>query len=84
MTQTPDPQDSTLSEDELRLLGKLDERTEHINSKMDSVVNATDDNTDRISANRRRIKRNTTVIGGYSVALTTILVWGADKISRIL
>jgi hypothetical protein len=84
MTNTPDPDTATLSEEELRLLGKLDERTENMDGKIDRVVDSTSQNSSQISANRRRIKRNTTVIGGYSAALMGVLLWGADKISRVL
>jgi predicted esterase len=84
MTDTPDPDTCTLSEDELQLLGRLDERTEQIDSKVDEVVDSTDMNAERISANRRRIKRNATILGGYSAGLMALLMWGADKITRIL
>lgn len=83
MTQ-PDPDNATLSEGELKLLAKLEERTIQIDENVDSVVEATKKNRENISENERKIKRNATILGGYSAGLMMILMWSADKISRIL
>ena len=84
MTNTPDSEEATLSAEELRILGKLDERTKRIDGKVDRVVQTTEENSEDISANRRRIKRNTTILGGYSAGLMALLMWGADKVARFL
>jgi len=84
MTNPPDPDKATLSEDELRLLGKLDERTERIDGKVDRVIDATNENSDRITTNGEKIKRNTTVITGFTGGASMVLLWLSDKITRLL
>jgi hypothetical protein len=80
----PDPDEQTLSNDELRFLGEMDERTKRIDEKVDRLVDTANANQQRIEENSRKIKRNTTVLGGYSAAVAGLMVWGADKIARFL
>lgn len=84
MTNTPDPDTATLSEEELQLLGKLDERTERIDGKVDDVIEETEANRKRTRQNGKKIKRNTTILGGYSAGLMSVLIWFADKVTRVL
>jgi predicted esterase len=84
MTDIPDLDDCTLSTDEVRLLSRVDERTERMDSKIDDVVEKTEDNAEKIATNRAKANRNTTVLAGYSAGLMAVLMWGADKISRVV
>lgn len=80
----PDPDEQTLSNEELRFLGQMDERTKRIDRKVDRLVDTADTNQKQIQKNSQKIKRNTTVLGGYSAAVAALMVWGADKITRFL
>lgn len=80
----PDPEDPTLSNKELRFLGEMDERTKRIDRKVDRLVDQTNNNQEKIQRNSRRIKRNTTALGGYSAGVAALLMWSADKIARFV
>jgi hypothetical protein len=81
---TPDPDKSTLSEEELALLHRVDERTEHINDSVDKALVKAEDNADDIDEIRGKVQRNTTVLGGITGGVGMIVMWGADKISRFM
>lgn len=80
----PDPERCTLSNGELQLLARVDERTERMDEKIDDVVESTNENAEDIAENSQNIKRNATILGGYSAGLMAVLMWSADKISTII
>ena len=77
------PDDSTLSEDELALLYRLDERTEHIEESVDRAVSKTEDNADDIEQVRKKVKRNTTVLGGITGGISLIVTIVGEKIAKL-
>lgn len=65
-------------------LGAIDERTRNIERHVQSLSNEIEGNSEDINELEGKVKRNTTILGGFSAGLTGILLWGADKISRIV
>lgn len=82
MSKKPDPDNSTLSKEELTLLHRVDERTERINSRVDKAVEKAEANADDIDNLQTDVQRNKTILGGFTVGATSFMLWVADKLSR--
>lgn len=65
-------------------LGKINERTRNIEGKLDDVSTRIDDNEDDIDELQDSVKRNTTIVTSIGGGVSVVLLWFADKVTRIL
>jgi hypothetical protein len=80
----PDSDEATLSDDELRLLYETAQTTRHLDDQMDRAFDEIDQNAQEVAEAKRTAQRNKTILGGISVGLTSLSLWFADKVSRVL
>lgn len=74
---------STLSEDELQLLYRMDERTERMDKRMDAVMAKAHENDQAIDDLEGQVKRNSTILNGLGIGFGGLLTWAMSKL-RIL
>lgn len=77
------------SEDELPpeaevILYRVDERTKHIEEKVDDVATGVQKNRNDVDDLQGKVKRNTTVLNAFTVGGAAVLTWLADKITRLV
>lgn len=65
-------------------LGKINERTRNIEGKLDDVSTRIDDNEEDIDELQDSVKRNTTIVTSIGGGVSVVLLWFADKVTRIL
>lgn len=78
----PDPDDASLSDEELALLVQTYERTRQNGEEIEDALEGVDDNADEIQEVKGKVRRNTTVLSGITGGVGMIVMWAADKISR--
>lgn len=66
------------------LLYRIDERTEAIDAKLDVIDGRVSSNEDDIDDLQGKVQRNTTFLGGVATGITAVLLWMADKVTRII
>lgn len=62
-------------------LGRIEERSTRIETKVDRIEENTMENRQEIDILQSKVKRNTTIINGLIVGLTTVVLWAAEKVS---
>jgi predicted nucleic acid-binding Zn-ribbon protein len=65
-------------------LGAINERTRNIERQLDVVSSNVADNEADINDLEGRVKRNTTIVGGFTGGISMILLWLSDKVTRLL
>ena len=64
-------------------LGAIAERTRNIQESLDKISDDVDDNRQEIDKLQGKVKRNTTVINAVTVGLSGLVLWAADKVSKL-
>jgi len=82
MTTPAKNSSNSVSETELAILHRVDERTQRIDERLDEVAKGVEDNTHDIDSLQDRVKRNSTMLNGISVGGAAILTWVVDKFAR--
>lgn len=72
-----------MEEEQRELLYRIDERTESIDKKVDGVGKRVKKNEDDIDELQDTVRRNSTIIGGVGGGITALMVWAADKVTRL-
>jgi chromosome segregation ATPase len=62
----------------------IDERTKHLDSRIERVEKKGDQRDEQIETNRSNIRRNTTIVGGFLTVLTSVTLWASDKVAKII
>lgn len=78
----PDPESSTLSDDELELLVRVDEQTQASAEKLDELADKVEENRQDIDSLETKVQRNTTILSGITGGISFVTLWAADKLSR--
>lgn len=65
-------------------LGAINERTRNIERQVDKLSDNISDNEDDINDLEDSVKRNTTIVTGFTGGVSMILLWLSDKVSRFL
>lgn len=65
-------------------LGAINERTRNIERQLDNISENVGDNEQDINKLEGKVKRNTTVVTGFTGGLSMVLLWVSDKVTRIL
>lgn len=71
-----------LAEDTKDVLIQVNERTKHIDSRVDKIADSVEGNQGDINDLEDDVQRNTTVINGITVGGIAVITWISDKISR--
>lgn len=64
-------------------LGVIAERTRNIERHVDGISDDVDDNEEKINELQDQVKRNSTIINAVTVGMSGIVLWIADKLTRI-
>jgi len=64
-------------------LGAINERTRNIERKLENVETEIDSNTEDINELQDSVKRNTTILTGFTGGVSMVLLWLSDKITRL-
>jgi predicted nucleic acid-binding Zn-ribbon protein len=65
-------------------LGAIDERTRSIQRELENISDSVEDNETDIDKLQSEVKRNTTIVGGVTGGLGMVLLWLADKVTRVM
>jgi hypothetical protein len=91
MSEPPDSDDTVLTDDELVMLHRIDERTENIDQRVDTVVDRTKKNRSRIQATSNdleevdnRSRKNRTILTAMTGGIGLLSTWFVDKIGKLL
>lgn len=71
-------------QEQRELLYRIDERTEAIDAKVDVIGSRVSQNEDDINSLQKKTNRHGTILKGVTGGLGAILLWVADKITRII
>jgi archaellum component FlaC len=64
-------------------LGRIAERTRNIENHVDGISENVDKNASDINDLQDQVKRNSTIINAVTVGMSGVLLWIADKLTRI-
>lgn len=65
-------------------LGAINERTRNIERQLEIISENVSDNEADINELEGKVKRNTTIVTGFTGAISMFLLWVSDKVTRIL
>lgn len=65
-------------------LGAINERTRNIERQLENISEDVDDNEADINELEGKVKRNTTIVGGFTGGVSMLLLWLSDKVTRLL
>lgn len=72
------------SKEQEEILYRLDERTERVDAHLKRLEKEVAENSKDIDDLQSSVDKNTTIIGGVGTAVTGVLIWFADKVTRII
>ena len=64
-------------------LGAINERTRNIERQLEQVSENVSDNEADINDLEGKVKRNTTIVGGFTGGAGMVLLWLSDKVARL-
>jgi peptidoglycan hydrolase CwlO-like protein len=65
-------------------LGRIDERTRNIKENIEGINEKAEENRRDIDELESKVKRNTTIVGGFSAGGMAVVIWLSDKITRLV
>lgn len=75
--------DDGVPDDAEEVLYRVDERTKHIENRIEDVASGVEDNRQDIDDIESKVKRNTTILNAFTVGGIAVTTWIADKLTRI-
>jgi predicted nucleic acid-binding Zn-ribbon protein len=64
-------------------LGAINERTKYIERQLETVSENVSDNEQDIDEIEAKVKRNTTIVTGFTGLISMVSLWVADKLTRL-
>jgi len=64
-------------------LGAINERTRNIERQLEIISENVSDNADDINELEGKVKRNTTIVTGFTGGVSMLLLWLSDKATRL-
>lgn len=65
-------------------LGAINERTRSIQRELENISERVEGNEEDVDELQSEVKRNTTIVTGVTGGLGMILMWLADKVTRLM
>jgi predicted nucleic acid-binding Zn-ribbon protein len=65
-------------------LGAINERTRNIERQLEMISENVSDNEEDINELEGKVKRNTTIVTGFTGGISMFLLWVSDKVTRLL